>query len=84
MRARAPRCLAQIVLAVTVSMSVAEFAVIQGLSAADLRARFGLSASCEPSMTALSTDPTVNTVNVVIECRQPSAQSAGPPQRATQ
>jgi len=75
---------AQIVLAVTVSMSVAEFAVIQGLSAADLRARFGLSASCEPSMTALSTDPTVNTVNVVIECRQPSAQSAGPPQRATQ
>ena len=35
MRARAPRCLAQIVLAVTVSMSVAEFAAIQGLSAAD-------------------------------------------------
>jgi len=83
MRAGALRCVAQIVLAVTVSMSVAEFAVIQGLSAADLRARFGLSASCEPSMTALSTDPTVNTVNVVIECRQPSAQSAGPPQRAT-
>ena len=84
MRAGALRCVAQIVLAVTVSMSVAEFAVIQGLSAADLRARFGLSASCEPSMTALSTDPTVNTVNVVIECRQPSAQSARPPPRTTQ
>jgi len=84
MRTSALRCLAQIVLAVTVSMSVAEFAAIQGLSAADLRARFGLSAICEPSMTALSTDPTVNTVNVVIECRQPSAQSAGPPPRTTQ
>jgi len=84
MRAGALRCLAQIVLAVTVSMSVGEFAAIQGLSAADLRARFGLPALCEPSMTALSTDPTVNTVSVVIECREPAAQSAGPPQRATQ
>jgi hypothetical protein len=84
MRAGAPGCLAQIVLAVTVSMSVAEFAAIQQLSAADLRARFGLPAMCEPSMTALSTDPMVNAVNVVIECRQPSAQSAGPPQRVTQ
>jgi len=83
MRASA-RCLAQIVLAVTVSMSVAEFAVIQQLSAADLRARFGLPALCEPSMTALSTDPMVNAVNVVIECRQSSPQSAGPPPRATQ
>ena len=78
------RCLAQIVLAVTVSMSVVEFAAIQQLSAADLRARFGLPAVCEPSMTALSTDPTLNAVSVVIECRQSSPQSAGPPQRLSQ
>src|SRR5713101_8918272 len=38
-------------------MTIAEFIEVQQLAPADLRTRFGLSPSCDPSMTALTTDP---------------------------
>jgi len=50
-------------------MTTAEFMDIQKLSIDDLRRRFGLAPSCDPAVTALSTDPTINQVAVAIECR---------------
>ena len=56
-------------LAVTVSMSTGEFIEVQQLSHEDLRARFKLPPSCDPSVTALNTDPAANQMTVAIECR---------------
>ena len=56
-------------LAVTVSMSTGEFIEVQKLSHDDLRVRFKLPASCDPSLTALNTDPAANQMTVAIECR---------------
>jgi len=50
-------------------MTTAEFMDIQRLSVDELRTRFRLAPSCQPALTALSTDPTINQVAVAIECR---------------
>jgi hypothetical protein len=61
--------LAGTLLAAAASMSPSEFVEVQQLSAEDLRARFGLPPSCDPSVTAVATDPAVSRVTVAIECR---------------
>ena len=57
---RSPRwkALTTITLAVTVSMTTGEFIEVQKLSQ-----------SCDPSLTALNTDPAANQMTVAIECR---------------
>lgn len=66
--------LAGVLLAGAASMTTSEFVQVQKLSPDDLRTRFGLPASCDPSVTALATDPAVNLVTVAIDCRaRPSA-----------
>ena len=52
------------VLAVTLSMTIGEFIEVQQLAPADLRTRFGLLPSCDPSMTAVTPDPAANLVTV--------------------
>jgi hypothetical protein len=76
------RRLAQFLLAVTASMTVTEFTEVQQLGVDALRTRFKLPPSCQPSVTALSTDPSVNLITVAIECRvvppaQPPGQNPG-------
>src|SRR3989442_1659563 len=61
-------------------MTTAEFMDVQSLSVDDLRTRFGLAPSCQPSVTASSTDQMINQVAVAIECR--AEPSAPPPRRA--
>ena len=63
------KALTRILVAVTVSMSTGEFIEVQKLSHEDLRARFRLPPSCDPSVTALNTDPSANQMTVAIECR---------------
>ena len=63
------KALTRVLLAVTVSMSTGEFIEVQKLSHEDLRARFRLPPSCNPSVTALNTDPAANQMTVAIECR---------------
>jgi hypothetical protein len=70
------KALMRTLLAVTVSMSTGEFIEVQQLSHEDLRARFKLPPSCDPSVTALNTDPAANQMTVAIECR---ARVAPPP-----
>jgi hypothetical protein len=68
-----------LVLAGTLSMSIAEFVEFQKLSPEALRDRFSLPAGCDPSVTASTSDATQNIVTVGVECRvQPSA---APPDR---
>jgi hypothetical protein len=57
------------VLAVTLAMTMAEFIEVQQLAPADLRTRFRLSPACDPSVTAVTTDPAANRVTVAIDCR---------------
>jgi hypothetical protein len=72
------RRLAQFLLAVTASMTVAEFTEVQQLGVDALRTRFKLPSSCQPAVTALSTDPSLNLIMVAIECRvAPAAQVPG-------
>jgi len=66
------------VLAVTLSMTMAEFIEVQKLAPTDLRTRFKLSPSCDPSMTALTTDPAANLVTVAIDCRAEPAATSPP------
>jgi hypothetical protein len=66
------------VLAVTFSMTMAEFIEVQQLAPGDLRTRFGLSPSCDPSVMALTTDPAANRVTVAIECRAKPATTSPP------
>jgi len=76
--------LAGTLLVAAASMSIVEFAEVQRLSPDELRSRFGLPASCDPTVTALSTDPAVNLVSVAIDCRVRPGESpppAGPPDR---
>ena len=75
------KALTRILLAVTVSMSTGEFIEVQKLSHDDLRARFKLPPSCDPSVTAVNTDPAANQMTVAIECRTKLAPA--PPERAT-
>jgi hypothetical protein len=56
-------------LAVTVSMTTGEFIEVQKLSLDELRTRFSLPPSCDPTVTALNTDPAANQMSVAIECR---------------
>jgi len=77
-------CLAGALLAAAASMTTGEFVEVQKLSPDDLRTRFGLPASCDPSVTALATDPAVSVVTVAIDCRtRPDgpAPPAGPSER---
>jgi hypothetical protein len=67
-----------LVLAVTLAMTMAEFIEVQQLAPADLRTRFRLSPSCDPSLTAVTTDPAVNRVMVAIDCRANPATTSPP------
>jgi hypothetical protein len=72
-----------LVLAGTLSMTIAEFVEFQKLSPEDLRARFSLPAACDPAMTASTPDATQNRVTVGVECRvQPSVAPADRPARS--
>jgi hypothetical protein len=66
------------VLLVTLSMTLAEFIEVQQLAPADLRTRFGLSQSCDPSVMASTTDPAANVVTVAIHCRANPATTSSP------
>jgi hypothetical protein len=69
-----------LVLAGTLSMTIAEFIEFQKLSPEDLRTRFSLPPACDPAMTASTPDATQNRVTVGVECRgQPSAAPADRP-----
>jgi hypothetical protein len=69
----------RILLAVTLSVTTAEFMEIQALPVESLRTRFALPPSCQPLMTALSADPSAGRMTVAIECRsEPGAEPAGP------
>ena len=76
-----------ILLGVTVTMSIAEFIEVQKLSSDELRTRFGLERACDPTLTAVNTEPTANRVTVAIECRvkppeaPPPRSGEGPGQR---
>jgi hypothetical protein len=58
-----------ILLGAVVSMTTAEFVEVQKLSPDDLRTRFGLPSSCEPTVTALATDLAGKLMTVAIDCR---------------
>jgi hypothetical protein len=74
--------LAALVLAVSLSMSTVEFIEVQQLPAEALRARFRLPASCDPTVTALTTDPSANRMMVAVECRpKPASSAPDPPAR---
>lgn len=75
-RVRGRTCLAGALLAAGASMTTGEFVEVQKLSPDDLRTRFGLPASCDPSVTALATDPAVSLVTVAVDCR---ARLGSPP-----
>jgi hypothetical protein len=70
--------LAHILLAAALSMTVADFVELQKLSAADLRTRFRLPASCEPSLAALTTDAATNQISVAVDCRVAPAEPSLP------
>ena len=78
MSSRWPRALSKILLAVTVSMSTGEFVEVQKLSLDEIRTRFKLPPSCDPSLTASNTDLTANQMIVAIECRPKPATAPGP------
>ena len=69
MRSHWRRWLIGLVLAVAVSMSTGEFIELQKLSLDELRTRFNLPSSCDPAVTALTTDPAANQMMVAIDCR---------------
>jgi hypothetical protein len=66
-----------VVLGVIVSLSTVDFVEVQKLSPGDLRARFRLPASCNPAVTAITSDTSGNRKTVAIECR-PAAHEAVP------
>ena len=72
-----------LLLAATVSMTMAEFIEVQKLSPPDLRTRFGLASSCEPSITALWSVAAMNRVTVAIECRQMPGETPPRPEPGT-
>ena len=72
----------QLVLAVSLSMTTMEFIEIQQLPVEALRARFKLPASCDPAVTALTTDPSNNRMVVAVDCRaKPAPTTPDPPAR---
>jgi hypothetical protein len=66
----------RVLLSVTLSMPMAEFIDVQKLSSEQLRSRFKLQATCEPVVTALTTEPGMSRVVVAIECRPAPAGAA--------
>src|SRR2546428_10879288 len=60
-------------------MTTAEFMDVQRLSVDELRTRFRLAPSCQPSLTALSTDPMINQVAAAIG--YPAELRVPPPRR---
>lgn len=72
-----------VVVATTLSMTIAEFVEFQKLSPEELRARFGLPTSCDPSVTAATPPTGGNSVHVGVECRvAPGTPPGGPPRPA--
>jgi len=72
----------RLVLAVSLSMTTMEFIEVQQLPVEALRARFKLPASCDPAVTALTTDPSNNRMVVAVDCRaKPAPTSPNPPTR---
>jgi hypothetical protein len=72
----------RLVLAVSLSMTTMEFIEIQQLPVEALRARFKLPASCDPAVTALTTDPSNNRMVVAVDCRaKPAPTTPDPPAR---
>jgi hypothetical protein len=70
----------RVVLAVSLTVSTAEFIELQSLPPETLRARFSLPESCLPVVTAVATDPAVNRMAVSVECR-PGTAADPPPAR---
>jgi hypothetical protein len=64
-----------LVLAGTLSMTIAEFIEFQKLSPEDLRTRLSLPAACDPAMTASTPDTAQNLVIVGVGCRGQPAES---------
>ena len=81
------RHLMGLVLAATLSMTIAEFIEFQKLSPEDLRARLSLPAACDPALTSSTPDAAQNQVTVGVECRarpdEPPANRPGEPARPT-
>ena len=68
--------LAHSLIVLTLSMSLADFIEVQALSSDDLRKRFRLKPSCDPSVTASMSDPSASSLMVAIECRaRPTSSS---------
>ena len=85
MSSRVRNCLTSSLLAVTVSITTAEFLEVQRLAPEQLRTRFNLPPSCDPSVTALNTNPGGNQVTVAIDCRvKPTPATPRPPTERTQ
>jgi hypothetical protein len=61
-----------LLLAATLSMTVADFIELQKLSPEELRSRFGLPAACDPAVMASTPATGGNTVTVAVECRAPA------------
>ena len=65
-----------LIIVLTLSMSLADFIEVQGLSSDDLRKRFRLQPSCDPAVTASMSDPSASSLMVAIECRvKPNSSS---------
>jgi len=63
-------------------MTTVEFIEVQQLPVEALRARFKLPASCDPAVTALTTDPSNNRMVVAVDCRaKPAPTPPEPPAR---
>lgn len=60
---------AVLLLALTLDLSITEFAELQGLSDEDRRARLGLPAGCRPSLAAIRPSGATNRVIVLVECK---------------
>jgi hypothetical protein len=67
---------ARLILALTLSMSVAEFSSLQQLPDEERRDRLGMPSNCAPALTAINTDPVnAGRLTVSVDCR--SMQPAG-------
>jgi hypothetical protein len=69
--------LMRVLLGVSVTMTVTEFIEVQKLSDEQLNVRFALPRSCQPALTALTTNTAASLVLVAVECRGGSAPPAG-------
>lgn len=70
--------------ALALQLSVAEFHDLRGIDARTLRDRFGLSAHCEPRITAMLAGTNRERLTVIVHCAstRPRARSEAPPSPA--